>query len=146
MRNKIISIFVVLWLLIFNYESIRYYYLNPFFKRELPKVKLLFPPAGWIMFYNVADSYGHVEVYGFKEGQTQLIDPHQILQTRAIGYDNIHRNALVTVLSADMVKPFCAHLFRNFQYFEGFVVTYVNYPSVVGQSFKKVQNIAYECR
>jgi hypothetical protein len=145
-RNTIISIFVIVWLVVFNYESIRHFYLEPLFQRSLPKMKFLFPPAGWIMFYNVDDSYGTVQVYGVKEGRTQLIDPHQILQTRAIGYDNIHRNALVGVLNPGMAKSFCTFLYRKFPYFDNFVVTYINYPSLIKEPFKQEQNIVYECK
>ena len=145
MRNTFISIFVVLWLLVFNYESTRHFYLEPLFKRPLPKMKFLFPPAGWIMFFNVDNSYGYTEVYGVKDGRNQLIDPYQILQTRAIGYDNIHRNALVSVLSQDVAKPFCEFLHRKFPYFDSFLVTYANYPSVTERPFEKQQVLAYEC-
>src|SRR5438309_486667 len=81
-RNTLISIFIILWIIVFHYESIRYFYLNPIFKRSLPKMKFLFPPAGWIMFYNVDDSYGLVEVLGVKDNILQVIDPHDILRTR----------------------------------------------------------------
>ena len=137
--------FVICWLVVFNYESTRHFYLEPLLKCELPKLKFLFPPAGWIMFYNVEEGYGMAEVYGVKDGQTQLIDPHQILQTRAIGYDNIHRNALISVLVRDVEKPFCDYLIRKFPYFDRFLVTYVQYPSVIKQPFERLQNVAYEC-
>ena len=145
MRNILISMFVICWLVVFNYESTRHFYLEPLLKCVLPKLKFLFPPAGWIMFYNVEEGYGMAEVYGVKDGQTQLIDPHQILQTRAIGYDNIHRNALISVLVRDVEKPFCDYLIRKFPYFDRFLVTYVQYPSVIKQPFERLQNVAYEC-
>ena len=145
-RNTFISIFVILWLVLFNYESTRHFYLEPLLQKNLPKVKFLFPPAGWIMFFNVEDSFGYAQVYGYKFGQSQAIDPHQILQTRAIGYDNIHRNALVSIVSSDMSKPFCAFLERKFPYFDNFVVTYVNYPSLTKEPFKRQESVVYECR
>ncbi len=145
-RNVLISIFVVVWLVVFHYESTRHFYLEPGLKRSLPKVKFLFPPAGWIMFYNVGKGYGFTEVYGVKDGKTQLIDPHQILQTRAIGYDNIHRNALVAVLSGDVARPFCQFLHRKFPYFERFYVTYASYPDLIERPFEKTQTVAYECK
>ncbi len=145
-RNIFISIFVIIWILVFNYESTRHFYLEPLFHRDLPKVKFLFPPAGWVMFFNVDDSYGLAEVYGVKDGNTQRIDPHQILQTRAIGYDNIYRNALSTVLSRSLAQPFCAYLHRKFTYFDSFLVTYVNYPSVSQRPFERLQALAYECK
>ena len=77
-------IFIILWLGIFHYESIRYTYLNPLFQRNFPKFKFLFPPAGWIMFYHIDDDFGYVEVYGVKRGESQLLDPHEIFRTRTI--------------------------------------------------------------
>jgi hypothetical protein len=144
-RNTFISVFVILWLVIFYYESTCVYYLQPFLKRELPKMKFLFPPAGWIMFYNIEDNFGFAEVYGVKNGNPQLIDPHQILQTRAIGYDNINRNALITVLSPGMQDVFCPFLKRKFPYFEKFFVTYVQYPHLTEQPFERMQTVAYTC-
>ena len=93
-RNAFITCFVILWILIFHYESLRYFYLQPLLQRPLPQTKFLFPPAGWIMFYNVGDTSGNVEVYGVKDGQSQLIDPHDIFRTRTFGFDNIHRGIL----------------------------------------------------
>lgn len=146
MRNAFISIFVVVWLAVFHYESTRYFFLEPMVKHPLPKLKFLFPPAGWIMFYNVGPTYGLAEVYGVKGGQSQLIDPHQILETRAIGYDNIHRNVLAGVLNPGQGDPFCRYLKRKFPYFDSFAVVYAQYPSVIERPFEKVQSIAYECR
>ena len=145
LRNKLISIFVIVWLAVFYYESTCYYYLQPLLKRELPRMKFLFPPAGWIMFYNLGDNFGNVEVYGIKDGNPQLIDPHQILQTRPIGYDNINRNALLTILSPGMSGTFCPFLKRRFPYFEKFEVTYVEYPYLTEKPFEKLQTVAYEC-
>jgi len=144
-RNKLISIFVILWLAVFYYESTCYYYLQPMFKRELPRMKFLFPPAGWIMFYSLGDNFGNAEVYGVKNGVPQLIDPHEILRTRAIGYDNINRNALLSVLSPEMSGSFCPFLKRKFPYFDKFLVTYVEYPHLTEQPLEKHQTVVYEC-
>ena len=97
------------------------------------------------MFYNIGDSFSHTEVYGVKDGNPQLIDPHQILQTRAIGYDNINRNALLTVLSPSMSNSFCPFLKRRFPYFEKFMVTHVEYPHLTEQPFERTQSAVYEC-
>ena len=145
-RNVIISIFVVVWLLVFYYESSRFFFLEPLLHRPLPKVKFLFPPAGWIMFYSVEDDFGHVEVFGVKDDHSQPIDPHQILQTRAIGYDNIHRNALISVASRNLSQPFCAFLQRKFPEFDNFMITYVNYPSLTKPSIIRQQRVLYECK
>jgi len=145
LRNKLISIFVIVWLGVFYYESTCVYYLQPLFKRELPRMKFLFPPAGWVMFYNIEDNFGYAEVYGVKDGNPQLIDPHQILQTRAIGYDNINRNALVTVLSPGMDQSFCPYLKRRFPYFEKFLVTDVEYPQLTEEPFDRRQEVVYQC-
>ena len=145
LKNFFISLFVVLWLCVFHYESTRAFWLEPLLHRPLPKVKFLFPPAGWIMFFNVDDQYGQTEVYGVKDGRPQLIDPHLILTTRPIGYDNIDRNALSAVLSREMVNPFCRYLSRKFPYFEKFLIVYVQYPSLSKASFERRQQVLYSC-
>ena len=145
-RNAWITAVVILWTALFHYESTRFFYLNPFFKRDLPKLKFLFPPAGWIMFYNVDDSYGLAEVYGVKNEQPQLIDPHKILETKAILYDNIHRNVLSGVLSAHYQRDFCRFLKRKFPDFDGFLVAAVYYPSVIKTPTKKLYRVEYLCR
>ena len=68
-RNRVITGFVICWTLLFQYETLRANYLSPLVHRELPKLRLLFPPAGWIMFYNIDPHYGFAEVYGVKDGQ-----------------------------------------------------------------------------
>ena len=145
-RNVIISVFVVVWTLLFHYESTRFFYLNPLFHRNLPKTKFLFPPAGWIMFFNVDDTYSCAEVYGVKDGIPQLIDPHQILATRPIGYDNIHRNALSIVLEPSIQVPFCRFMRRKFPYFDNFIVTLVYWPSVTQTPQRRLQKAMYQCR
>ena len=145
LRNKLISVFVIIWLAVFYYESTCYYYLQPLFKRGLPRMKFLFPPAGWIMFYNIGDNFGYTQVYGVKEGNPEAIDPHQILQTRAIGYDNINRNALLSMLSPSQADIFCPFLKRKFPYFEKFLVTYVEYPRLTEQPLERTQTVVYEC-
>ncbi len=145
-RNTLISLFVILWLCVFHYESIRAFYLNPLFKRDLPHMKFLFPPAGWIMFYNVGDQSGNVEVFGLKQGKPpQLIDPHQIFQTRQIGYDNIHRGAMGAFTSERAAPQACRFLHRKFPYFEKFLVTYINYPSVSKNPMEQVRYVVYQC-
>ena len=144
-RHSLISVFVVVWLALFHYESLRALYLNPFFGRNLPKFKFLFPPAGWIMFFNVGEEYSYAEVYGIKNAKPQLIDPHLIFQTRPIGYDNINRNVLSVVLSPEMARPFCGFMKRKFPYFDKIVVTAVQYPHVSQNSLERRQKIWYEC-
>lgn len=144
-RKVVISIFVVLWLLVFYYESNRHFFLNPLFGRELPKIKFLFPPAGWIMFFNVDAGYGGAEVYGIKEGRRHFIDPHDILETKAVGYDNIHRNVLSEVLSYHRRGAFCRFLRRKFPEYDLFEVAAVYYPSVVENPKRKLYRRVYGC-
>ena len=141
-----VSLFVILWTFIFHYESTRYFYLNPFFGKQLPKVKFLFPPAGWIMFFNVDDSYGLAEVYGRKDTQTELIDPHNIFETKAILYDNIHRNVLSTILSPYYQQDVCRFLKRKFPDYKEFLIAAVYYPSVTKTPKKKLYRVEYLCR
>jgi len=145
LRNIVITFFVILWTTVFQYESIRYFYLNPLFDKPLPKVKFLFPPAGWIMFYNVDDRFGHLEVYGSKDGTSQLIDPHDIFRTRTIGFDNIHRGILGTVSSRYKAAPFCRYMIRRFPYFDRFVISYIHHPSITKSQYKQTRTVLYAC-
>ena len=148
-RNNAITVFVIVWLLLFQYESARGFLLNPLANSllnvNLPKIKFLFPPAGWIMFYNLGDTTGYVEVYGVKDGNAQFIDPHDILRTRDIMYDNVHRNVLSTIADPALSKSFCRHLERVLPYFDKFVVTSVYHPSLTQEPFKRFQKVQYQC-
>jgi hypothetical protein len=145
-RNAGISLFVIAWTAVFHYETLRLNYLSPLIGRELPKLKFLFPPAGWIMFFNVDRSYGFAEVIGFQEGRPILIDPHLIFETRFVGYDNIRRNVLVSALSLHQAPRFCAYLKRKFPQMEGFDVVYAVFPDVVNRPTEKLSEVAYRCR
>lgn len=145
LRSIFISVFVVVWLCVFHYESLRHFYLQPFFSKPLPKLKFLFPPAGWIMFYNVDDIAVYAQVYGVRNGISQLIDPHQIIRTRFIGFDMVHRNVLSTVLVPDVRKSFCASLHKQFPEFEKFVIMQVEFPSLLKSRFERYQTPVYQC-
>jgi len=197
LRRLRISLFVVVWLLVFLYETFRYGYLSPLAGRPLPKLPLLFPPAGWIMFFNVDSSYGFAEVYGLRSpdhrgrggvpdavggrrspdhrgrggvaerqrvrhsatpsvappdavgsrlgGQPVLIDPHEIFETRAVGYDNIHRNVLVTVLYRERADAFCRYLRRKFPAYESFAVVYGDYPDLISLPDRINRQVLYRC-
>ena len=114
MRNIFITIFVIIWCAAFHYESVRHFYLNPLFDRNLPKIKFLFPPAGWIMFFRVDQSYGHLRIFGFKDENIYEIDPHEIFKVRTIGFDNIHRGIIGSAASRRKSQAFCRHLFKHF--------------------------------
>ena len=144
-RNTIITIFVIVWIGIFHYESIRYFYLQPLLKKELPKVKLLFPPAGWIMFFKVEDDFAYVDVFGVKGNVPYLIDAHDIFRTRTIGFDNIHRNILGTVLEPGQSKPFCRFLNYRFPQFDRFIVVSNYYPSLTKNPTEIIQKVQYQC-
>ncbi len=144
-RNIFISSFVVLWLCVFHYESLRHFYLQPFFLKPLPKLKFLFPPAGWIMFYSVDDVAVYTEVYGVRNGIAQFIDPHQIIKTRFVGFDMVHRNVLSTVLIPGVRKSFCEVLHKQFPEFEKFIITQIEYPSLMHSRFERYQVPVYQC-
>jgi hypothetical protein len=145
LRNITISIFVIVWLAIFNYESLRHFYLQPLVGKPLPKMKFLFPPAGWIMFYNVDDRAGYAEVYGFRNGTPVPIDPHDIVKTRFIGFDMVKRNVLSTVLIPEVRPAFCHSLQNRFPEFERFVVMAVEYPALNQSRYQRQQFPAYQC-
>lgn len=149
-RNACISIFVVVWLVLFHYQSLRHFYIAPWVKKhwdvDLAPTPWLFPPAGWIMFYQVGESTGFTEVYGVKDGQPQFLDPHDILPVKTIMFDNIHRGILGNVLSRGYEQSFCGYLKRKFSYFDEFWVTAVHYPSVIKAPYERYQRVMYTCR
>ena len=145
-RNTVITWFVICWTLLFQYESFRASYLSPLFHRPLPKLALLFPPAGWIMFFNVDQSYGFADVHGIRTGQPFLIDPHDIFSTRAVGYDNIRRNMLVGVLDPYRGPTFCRYLHRKCPQYDSFDVLYGQYPDLVNTPERVEYQVAYRCR
>ena len=149
-RNTAISVFVVAWTLFFQYQTLRLSYLSPWarriFQTELPHIPLLFPPAGWIMFYHLDRSYGFAEVYRIEADQRLvLVDPHDIFRTKAVGYDNIRRNVLISVLSRDTAQPFCRYLLWKFLSAPGFAIVYGEYPDVAGQPDFVKRQVAYRC-
>ena len=145
-RNIFITIFVILWCCAFHYESIRHFYLNPIFDRSLPKIKFLFPPAGWIMFFRVDESYGHLRIFGFKDEKIHEIDPHEIFKVRTIGFDNIHRGVIGSAASRRNRHAFCKHLFKHFDTFDNFRVVYSHYPNYVTNPYESFEQILYACR
>ena len=144
-KRSMITVFVVSWLSLFFYETTRVCTLNPLFRRELPKCKFLFPPAGWIMFYNVGEQEGHCEVYGAKGERYEFIDPHRIFNDRWLGYDNIHRNVLISVLNPAYVESFCRYLKRKFPEYDSFHVFYAITPSNIQYPGRRVLKAAFSC-
>lgn len=144
-RNVLITFFVIIWSLAFHYESLRYFYIQPFFKQPLPKIKFLFPPAGWIMFFRVEQSFGFVEVYGTKDNQTFELDLHDIFDVRTVGFDNIHRGIMNSAAQKSLGKSFCRHLFRKFKYFDSFVIVNNYFPEFIDKPFKKYKQVSYRC-
>ena len=162
-RHVWISLFVIVWISLFHYETLRLRYLSPLVGHELPKLKGLYPPAGWIMFFNVDRTYGMAEVYGLQrpsdfiqgaipsgvEGQPTyhpvLLDPHTIFATRFLLYDNIRRNVLISVLSPSRAKDFCQFLTRKFPSYERFAVVYAQYPDVADRPTDVQRQLAYRC-
>ena len=140
-----ISCFVLAWVGLFHYESLRLNYLSPLAGRELPKTKFLYPPAGWIMFFDVDEHYGAAEVYGLHGNRATLIDPHAIFPIRNVLYDNIHRNVLVGALNSAYGPSFCGYLFRKFPDYDGFAVVYAQYTDVTHTPQPKRQQVAYRC-
>ena len=144
-RNVLISCFVIVWVGLFHYETLRLNYLSPWLGHPLPKLKFLYPPAGWIMFFNVDRSYGYAEVYGLRQGRPEMIDPHRIFSTRFVWYDNIRRNMMVSTLSRSAAPQFCAYLRRKFPQYDSFAVVYSLYQDVVDHPDEVRRALAYRC-
>src|SRR3990167_6167516 len=145
-RSIPITWFVLCWTLLFQYESLRANYLSPLFKRPLPKLALLFPPAGWIMFYNIDRSYGFAEAYGIRGTELTELDPHAVFETKAVGYDNIRRNVLAGVLYQDRTQAFCRFLRRKFPTYDDFLIVYAEYPDAVNTPERILRRPAYRCQ
>ncbi|MBI4596793.1 MAG: hypothetical protein HY737_00135 [Candidatus Omnitrophica bacterium] len=143
--DRSITLFVILWLLVFFYETFRLHYLSPLLGRELPKLNFLFPPAGWIMFYNVDAGYGFAQVYGVKDNTPTELDPHQIFRTKAVGYDNLRRNVLIEVLSPHHATNFCRYLRWKFPAYDDFAVVEAGYPDVIRAPTQVGGRVAYTC-
>jgi len=144
-RRTLITWFVIGWTILFQYETLRASYLSPLVGRPLPKFPLLFPPAGWIMFYNVDNSYGFAEVYGIRGDEPTLLDPHAIFPIKNVGYDNIRRNVLVSVLDGRRAGNFCQFLRRKFPQYDSFAVVYAQYPDLIETPDRVLRQVAYRC-
>ena len=145
-RSIPITWFVICWTLLFQYETLRANYLSPLLHQRLPKIVLLFPPAGWIMFYNVARSYGFAEVYGIRGHEPTLLEPHDIFRTRAVGYDNIRRNVLVSVLESSHRDAFCHYLGWKFPTYDDFLVVYAEHPDLIDAPGEVLRQPVYRCQ
>jgi hypothetical protein len=145
-RPVLLSVVLIAWLALFHYESTRYNYLGPWLGQRLPKLPLLFPPAGWIMFYRIEPHFGTAEVYRVQGGQAQPMDAHVIFRTRAVGYDNLRRNVVLNVLHESQAQPFCAYLRRRFPQEEAFVVAYKQYPNLIDNPQQVQRRALYRCQ
>ena len=145
-RNRFITVFVILWCVAFHYESVRHFYLQPLIGRILPKIKFLFPPAGWIMFYRVDEAYGHMRIFGIKGNQNYEIDPHEVFRVRTIGYDNIHRGVIGSAASQRNSRQFCQHLTKRFDDYDNFIVAYEYYPDFIAEPHERIQQVLYTCK
>jgi len=156
-RNILITLFVIGWTMVYHYMSLKHFYLEPLFKRPLPRVPMLFPPAGWIMFYNVGNESGEINVYGLKGLNVQVhdqrmfvqgkeyqrIDPHDIFRTRTIFFDNIKRGLIYGAVGDQ--KDFCDFLEFRFPYYDAFELRYITYPSLTKEPYKRVEQVYYQC-
>jgi hypothetical protein len=97
------------------------------------------------MFFHVDERYGLCEVYRGTPGGPIRIDPHAIFETKAVGYDNIHRNMLVSVLDRRLGPAFCAYLRRKFPGNKGFAVVHAQYPDVIRRPDRLLRGLAYRC-
>jgi len=97
------------------------------------------------MFYNIDDRTSYVEVYGIKGQQSQIIDPHDIIRTRTVGYDNIHRGILGQVTYSQYYRSFCNFLNYRFDYFDRFLITIVSHPNMSENPYERYQKVLYQC-
>lgn len=146
-RRIWLSFLIVLWMGVFHYETLRYNYLSKWLQiEELPKLPLLFPPAGWIMFFKVTPQFGTVEIYQAKGNSAITVDPHDVFETQAVGYDNIRRNIMSGVLYRERAEKFCDYLKEKFPESTTFVVSYKGYPDLIEAPDKFVRKPQYRCQ
>ena len=152
LRDQFISIFVVIWLLVFMYNTARHFLLRPLWTKffpqsaiEFPINKFLFPPAGPIMFYNVDDSFGSFRVSGIKDGQLYELNPHQVVLNRTLFYDNIHRGVLGVVAARESIPDFCRMMVRRFPEFDDIAVGIRQYPSLIRSRTLYKEGWLYRC-
>ncbi|MBI4348739.1 MAG: hypothetical protein HY553_18010 [Elusimicrobia bacterium] len=150
-KRAFLRLFIVAWLALFVYETLRAFQLAPVAARlagrpvDLPKLPLLFPPAGWIMFYEVGDTAGGLEVYGVSKTTATLIDPHRVFATRYVGFDNIRRGMLYA--AAGRPWDFCNFLRRKFPEYPDFSVVRYQYQDLGGENPSgRLQAPLYSCR
>jgi hypothetical protein len=146
LRKAGITIFVILWCGLFHYVSLRHFYLEPLMGRPLPQPKFLFPPAGWIMFFHVGNGFSHLEILGMHQGRSYRIEPHAILPTRYLGFDNVHRGVLGSAADPQHQRPFCRYLRRKFPEYDDFLITAVSYPPVREPLTDRRWAVLYQCR
>ena len=98
------------------------------------------------MFYRVEEAEVRAEVYGRKGESFEWIDPHRIFNIHWLGYDNIHRNILISVLGPyHASQSFCRYLKRKFPQYDGFSVMQAVYPSNIKYPEKRALKVVYEC-
>ena len=97
------------------------------------------------MFYRVDPSFGYVRVFGYKDGQGNEIDPHEIFRVRTIGFDNIHRGVIGAAASTYNQASFCDHLYRRFGEMDSFRVVATYYPNFVEKPYGQYHQIMYSC-
>jgi len=160
LQTLFITFFVIFWMVLFHYESVRHFYLNPYVypkiknlkvvAKLLPegfkKTKFLFPPAGWIMFFRVTPSYGNVEIIAIDGQRSYRLDPHQVLLTRDIMYDNVYRGVLGSFAENRNAPQTCRYLKRRFPEFDNFIVRYHYYRNVVDSPYKYDVIPQFQCK
>jgi len=98
------------------------------------------------MFYRVDHAYGHIRIFGMKDGQNYEIDPHEVFRVRTIGYDNIHRGVIGAAASRRNSRAFCRHLTKRFNNFDDFKILYAHYPDFIADPHLRYQQVLYGCR
>ncbi len=153
LRDHFISLFVVIWLMVFMLNTTRHLLLEPFLKRSFPGFslalavnKFLFPPAGPIMFFNVDDSFGFYRVSGIKNGKLFDLNPHEVILNRTLFYDNIHRGVLGAIGDPGSVVSFCRWMHGRFPEFDDFAVGVRQYPALKKSRYVYQEGWLYRCR
>ncbi len=152
-RDRFITLFVLIWLIVYFYNNTRLMLLRPFIQRHFPRAaahlpvnQFLFPPAGPIMFLHLDDTFAHFVVYGVKDLKLYELNPHKIIQNRTLFYDNTHRGVLSAIADRETAPSFCRMMDRRFPEFDDFVVALRRYRSLSRQPHIYEEAGIFRCR
>jgi len=147
-RRVFISSLIVIWALVFNYEALRWPYLQPVLNKRLPDIPILYSALGWNMFYKMDNQWMAAEYHGLKDDlPPEQIDPHLIFDTKVFGYDPVKLNLPTpSVFDPKLKASFCRFVNRKLPDYDAVVVSLSGYKQLTPERSEKIYYPnAYQC-